>query len=94
MRVAALSSHRVDAYLTHLGVPSVRCDATGLAALQAAHLMRVPFHNLFLLANDGRPWSLQSLAEVVDGAIWVVHYVYNNQVRPATRTLEFFSEDL
>ncbi|MCA9539849.1 MAG: hypothetical protein KC620_13220, partial [Myxococcales bacterium] len=33
-------------------------------------------------------------AEVVDGAIWVVHYVYNNQVRPATRTLEFFSEDL
>jgi arylamine N-acetyltransferase len=31
--------------------------------------MAVPFHNLLLLANDGRPWGLQALHEVVDEAI-------------------------
>lgn len=69
MMPATLDSGRVDAYLGRLGSPQVRHDRDGLAALQAAHLMAVPFHNLLLLANDGRPWGLQALDEVVDGAI-------------------------
>ncbi len=69
MRLTALDNDRVDAYLAKLGTPEVRHDADGLARLQAAHLMAVPFHNLLLLANDGRPWGLQALHEVVDEAI-------------------------
>jgi arylamine N-acetyltransferase len=69
VRLAALDSGRIDAYLARLGTPDVRHDAAGLARLQAAHLMAVPFHNLLLLANDGRPWGLQALHEVVDEAI-------------------------
>jgi arylamine N-acetyltransferase len=69
VRLAALDNGRVDAYLARLGTPDVRHDAAGLARLQAAHLMAVPFHNLLLLANDGRPWGLQALHEVVDEAI-------------------------
>ena len=64
-----MDSARVDAYLARLGTPDVRLDADGLARLQAAHLMAVPFHNLLLLANNGRPWGLQSLHAVVDEAI-------------------------
>lgn len=64
-----LDNGRVEAYLARLGSPDVRHDAAGLARLQAAHLMAVPFHNLLLLANDGQPWGLQSLLEVVDEAI-------------------------
>jgi N-hydroxyarylamine O-acetyltransferase len=60
---------RIDSYLSRLGSPAVRRDADGLARLQAAHLMAVPFHNLLLLANDGRPWALPSLNDVVDEAI-------------------------
>ena len=69
MRPAELDNWRVDAYLARLGTPEVRHDAVGLARLQAAHLMAVPFHNLLLLANDGRPWGLQPLHQVVDEAI-------------------------
>lgn len=69
MRPATLDIGRVDAYLGRLGSPDIRHDRDGLAALQAAHLMAVPFHNLLLLANDGRPWGLQALHEVVDEAI-------------------------
>ena len=69
MRAALLNPARVDAYLGRLGSPDIRHDRTGLAALQTAHLMAVPFHNLLLLANDGRPWALQALDEVVAGAI-------------------------
>lgn len=69
MRQAALDNARIDAYLTRLGAPDVRHDAAGLTRLQAAHLMAVPFHNLLLLANDGRPWGLPPLHEVVDAAI-------------------------
>lgn len=69
MRLTALDNGRVDAYLARLGTPDVRHDAACLARLQAAHLMAVPFHNLLLLANDGRPWGLQALHEVVDEAI-------------------------
>ncbi|MES2638573.1 MAG: arylamine N-acetyltransferase [Myxococcota bacterium] len=59
----------MDAYLARLGAPGVRHDRAGLAALQAAHLMAVPFHNLLLLANDGRSWGLTALEKVVDEAI-------------------------
>lgn len=69
MTLTTLDNGRVDAYLARLGSPKVRHDADGLASLQAAHLMAVPFHNLLLLANDGRPWGLQPLLEVVDEAI-------------------------
>lgn len=69
MTLAVLDGGRVDAYLARLGVNSVQHDPAGLAALQAAHLMAVPFHNLLLLANDGRPWGLQPLHQVVDDAI-------------------------
>jgi arylamine N-acetyltransferase len=69
VRPATLDIGRVDAYLGRLGSPDIRHDRDGLAALQAAHLMAVPFHNLLLLANDGRPWGLQALHEVVDEAI-------------------------
>ncbi len=69
MSFPVLDNHRIDAYLARLGFPEVRHDADGLARLQAAHLMAVPFHNLLLLANDGRPWGLQALRDVVDEAI-------------------------
>jgi arylamine N-acetyltransferase len=69
VRPPLIDAGRVDAYLARLGAPVVRQDPEGLAALQAAHLMAVPFHNLLLLANDGQPWALQPLAEVVDEAI-------------------------
>lgn len=69
MRRAPLDPGRVDAYLARLGVPEPRLDAAGLACLQAAHLMAVPFHNLLLLENDGQPWDLQPLSAVVDDAI-------------------------
>ncbi len=64
-----LASHRVDAYLDRLGIEEVTCDAAGLAALQRAHLKAVPFHNVLLLANDGRSRPLPPLLEVVDAAI-------------------------
>jgi len=69
VRLPALDKGRVDAYLARLGAPDLRHDADGLARLQAAHVMSVPFHNLRLLANDGRPWGLPALAGVVDEAI-------------------------
>jgi len=69
MKPVHLDPTRVGAYLARLGSPDVRHDAVGLARLQAAHLMAVPFHNLLLLANDGRPWGLQAIHEVIDEAI-------------------------
>ena len=69
MTLPALSGGRVAAYLGRLGAPHVAHDADGLAALQTAHLTAVPFHNLLLLANDGRPWGLPPLERVVDDAI-------------------------
>lgn len=67
--LATLDSRRVDAYLARLGSPAIQYNSAGLAALQAAHLRSVPFHNLLLLVNDGQPYALQTLEEVVDGAI-------------------------
>ena len=39
-------------------------------------------------------FGFYAAAEVVDGELWVVHYVYNNQVRPASRRLEMVVEPL
>jgi N-hydroxyarylamine O-acetyltransferase len=69
VRTSTLDNHRVDAYLARLGSPSVHHDREGLAVLQAAHLRAVPFHNLLLLVNDGQPYQLQALDEVIDEAI-------------------------
>lgn len=69
MSANALDADRIDAYLHRLDRPDFQHTVDGLAALQAAHLMAVPFHNLLLLANDGRPFGLQPLLEVVDEAI-------------------------
>lgn len=69
MRLAALDNCQVDAYLARLGSPDVGHDSAGLERLQTAHLMAVPFHNLLLLANDGQPWELRPLNDVVDDAI-------------------------
>lgn len=69
MQLSNLNSDRTDAYLARLGAADVRLSAQGLTQLQAAHLKAVPFHNLILLANDGRPWGLQPLEQVVDEAI-------------------------
>ena len=69
MRAATLESHRVDAYLARLGSPTFQHDRNGLAQLQASHLRAVPFHNLLLLVNDGQPYRLQALDDVIDEAI-------------------------
>ncbi|MEZ4266413.1 MAG: arylamine N-acetyltransferase [Myxococcota bacterium] len=69
VRPASLDAARVDGYLARLGSPQVTHDADGLAALQRAHLLAVPFHNLLLLANDGRDQPLAPLERVVDDAI-------------------------
>lgn len=67
--MSLLTPGHVDAYLARLGVTDVDRHLDGLAALQRAHLRSVPFHNLLLLANDGRPHPLPPLLEVVDAAI-------------------------
>lgn len=93
MRLAGLNHGRVDAYLAHLGSPEVRHDAAGLARLQQAHLMSVPFHNLLLLANDGRPWGLPSLQEVVDDAIAGVGGNCDRTTPPFTALLQSLGFD-
>ena len=93
MRTATLDTGRIDAYLTRLGSPPVRHDAAGLATLQAAHLMAVPFHNLLLLANDGRPLGLPALQEVVDGAIAGVGGNCDRTTPPFTALLEAIGFD-
>ena len=64
-----LSSARLDAYLEQLCVDAPSLDSAGLARLQTAHLQRVPFHNLTLLAGRGAPRPLPPIEQVVDGAI-------------------------
>ncbi len=64
-----LDSRRLGGYLQRIGSPSFNHDAQGLTRLQSAHLMNVPFHNLLVLANDGRPRRLPALPEVIDAAI-------------------------
>ena len=91
--MVTLSSDRVDAYLARLGAPEVRHDAAGLARLQAAHLMAVPFHNLLLLANDGRPRELQELQEVVDDAIAGVGGNCDRTTPPFTALLQALGFD-
>lgn len=54
-----------DRYLDRLGGWSGRVSAAGLAELQRKHLHAVPFHNLALLANDGRSYRAPSILETV-----------------------------
>lgn len=66
---APLSPEQVVAYLDRLGVAAPAPDLAGLTRLQAAHVRAVPFHNLLLLRNDGRPYTLPPLGEAVEAAI-------------------------
>jgi arylamine N-acetyltransferase len=83
-----LDGDRVDAYLARLGVPEVQHDVAGLAMLQSAHLMSVPFHNLLLLASDGRFQELPALQEVVDDAIAGVGGVSDRTTPPFAALLK------
>ncbi len=69
MNFSGLNASRVDGYLRRLGVNNVQHTVAGLTELQSSHLMAVPFHNLQLLANDGRRHALPPLEQVVDQAI-------------------------
>ena len=69
MSMGTLGDERVSAYLDMLGNPSPTIDLSGLTRLQQAHLLRVPFHNLELLSNDGNTRHLPAIEEVVDSAI-------------------------
>lgn len=69
MNELQISPRRVDAYLGRLGSPKVSFDLPGLTRLQSAHLHAVPFHNLRLIANDGRDIRLDAIEQVVDEAI-------------------------
>ncbi len=93
MRLPVLDPSRMDAYLERLGAPAVRHDREGLAVLQAAHLMAVPFHNLLLLANDGRPWSLPALHDVIDDAIAGVGGNCDRTTPPFTTLLQALGFD-
>lgn len=53
-----------DRYLDRLGGWSGSRSAEGLEELQRKHLYAVPFHNLALLSNRGRPYSIPSLLEI------------------------------
>lgn len=93
MRATSLTADRVDAYLDRLGAPTVQHDLDGLAQLQAAHLRAVPFHNLLLLANDGRPYDLQALDAVVDEAIAGVGGNCDRTTPPFTALLQSLGFD-
>lgn len=69
MSLPTLSSAHRDAYLTRLGVPFPTRDRNGLDVLVEAHLRAVPFHNLFLLENDGRDPGLPAVEHAIEGAI-------------------------
>ncbi|MEZ4431982.1 MAG: hypothetical protein R3F65_06170 [bacterium] len=45
-------------------------------------------------ANYQGAHGFYAAAEVVGGELWVVHYVYNNQIRPAVRRIELVKEPL
>lgn len=45
-------------------------------------------------ANYEGAHGFYASAAIVDGELWVVHYVYNNQVRPAARRIELVVEPL
>lgn len=64
MSLPTLSPALRGAYLDRLGVNTPRCDLAGLTALQQAHLRRVPFHNLALVANAGRRYRVPELVEI------------------------------
>ncbi|MEZ4473421.1 MAG: arylamine N-acetyltransferase [bacterium] len=88
-----MNAARLDAYLARLGRPDVSIDAAGLARLQAAHLMAVPFHNLLLVANDGQPWELPALPAVIDAAIAGVGGNCDRTTPPFTALLQALGFD-
>ncbi|MGB1277738.1 MAG: arylamine N-acetyltransferase, partial [Nannocystaceae bacterium] len=64
MSLPILPDSTRDAYLRRLEIETPSLDLDGLTVLQGAHLRRVPFHNLGLLINDGKPYRVPSLVEV------------------------------
>ncbi|MGB1014256.1 MAG: arylamine N-acetyltransferase, partial [Nannocystaceae bacterium] len=64
MSLPILPDSTRDAYLRRLEIETPSLDLNGLTVLQGAHLRRVPFHNLGLLINDGKPYRVPSLVEV------------------------------
>lgn len=69
MSLPTLGVAERDAYLARLGLPAPSRDRAGLDLLVEAHLRAVPFHNLFLLENDGRDPGLPAVELAVEGAI-------------------------
>jgi N-hydroxyarylamine O-acetyltransferase len=69
LSLPTLSAPVRDAYLARLGISSPSRDRVGLDALVEAHLRAVPFHNLFLLANEGQDPGLPDVEVAVEGAI-------------------------
>lgn len=64
-----LDDAAVRAYLARLGHPEVSVDLQGLSRLRKAHLLALPFHNLGLLANEGRESGPPSIEAAVEGNI-------------------------
>jgi len=64
MSLPTLDTALCAAYLDRLGLTAPRCDLAGLTELQQAHLRRVPFHNLALVANAGRRYRVPELVDV------------------------------
>lgn len=64
-----LDAATVRAYLARLGHPEVSVDLQGLSRLRKAHLLSLPFHNLWLLANEGREPGPPSIEAAVEGNI-------------------------
>ncbi|KFA90459.1 hypothetical protein [Archangium violaceum] len=64
-----LDDATVCAYLARLGHPAVSVDLQGLSRLRKAHLLALPFHNLGLLANEGRESGVPSIEASVVGNI-------------------------
>lgn len=93
MSTALLDNRSVDAYLARLGAPEVRHDSAGLATLQAAHLRAIPFHNLRLLANDGQPYLLPALDQVVEDAIAGIGGNCDHTTPPFTALLQSMGFD-
>lgn len=69
MTLPQLGDATVLAYLARLGHPVVSVDLQGLSRLHKAHLLALPFHNLGLLANEGREPGLASIEAAVEGNI-------------------------
>jgi arylamine N-acetyltransferase len=67
MNLPRLGSTDVEGYLAKLGRPALSFDLPGLTRLQRAHLLKVPFHNLALLADLGHEPRMPALEAAVEG---------------------------